>query len=236
MYTLVLQGIAQKTLFRSCTNLALTLSCTQDVKESCSNLALVHGKCPFSCKILADLALFFQARSMQESRKVDIKCAFSCTDLARSCSCLQESFPSKNELARSCKIVQESSLNARLAWHVHAICPFSCTILHQFLQDLAKNVQEMQVIILVATLAKSCTISCKICARLCKNRARKGTYHMHVPSKSCMQDSCTILHDLASSFCWVSWVCMHATSKNELARSCKIVQESCMQDLLGTCT
>ena len=23
---------------------------------------------------------------------------------------------------------------------------------------------------------------------------------MHVPSKSCMQDSCTILHDLASSF------------------------------------
>ena len=25
-------------------------------------------------------------------------------------------------------------------------------------------------------------------------------------------------------------------SKNELARSCKIVQESCMQDLLGTCT
>ena len=35
--------------------------------------------------------------------------------------------------------------------------------------------------------------------------------------------------------------CMHAQrkttpSKNELARSCKIVQESCMQDLLGTCT
>ena len=25
-------------------------------------------------------------------------------------------------------------------------------------------------------------------------------------------------------------------SKNELARSCKIVQEPCMQDLLGTCT
>ena len=58
----------------------------------------------------------------------------------------------------------------------------------------------MQVIILAATLAKSCTISCKICARLCKNRARKGTYRVHVPSKSCMQDSCTILHDLASSF------------------------------------
>ena len=78
---------------------------------------------------------------------------------------------------------------------LHAICPFSCTILHQFLQDLAKNVQEMQIIILAATLAKSCTISCKICARLCKNRARKGTYRMQV-----LQDSCTILHDLASSF------------------------------------
>ena len=33
-----------------------------------------------------------------------------------------------------------------------------------------------------------------------KNRASKGTYRVHVPSKSCMQDSCTILHDLASSF------------------------------------
>ena len=29
---------------------------------------------------------------------------------------------------------------------------------------------------------------------------------------------------------------MNKPSKNELARSCKIVQESCMQDLLGTCT
>ena len=30
------------------------------------------------------------------------------------------------------------------------------------------------------------------------------------------------------------YICL--PSKNELARSCKIVQESCMQDLLGTCT
>ena len=30
--------------------------------------------------------------------------------------------------------------------------------------------------------------------------------------------------------------CLLQPSKNELARSCKIVQESCMQDLLGTCT
>ena len=32
--------------------------------------------------------------------------------------------PSKNELARSCKILARL-LHARLAWHVHAICPFS---------------------------------------------------------------------------------------------------------------
>ena len=107
--------------------------------------------------------------------------------------------PSKNELARSCKIV-----HARLAWHVHAICLFSCMILAQsctmqFLQDLAKSVQEMQVIILAATLAKSCTISCEICARLCKNHARKGTYRVHVPRARFLQDSCMILQ---VRFCW----------------------------------
>ena len=69
-------------------------------------------------------------------------------------------------------------LHARLAWHVHAICPFSCTILHNLAPILArswKKVQEtpnLQVIILAASLAKSCTISCKNRARLCKNRAR----------------------------------------------------------------
>ena len=126
---------------------------------------------------------------------------------------VERCIPAKTNLqdhARLCKNLARI-LHARLAWHVHAICPFSCTVLAQsctkFLQDLAKNVQEMQVIILAATLAKSCTISCKISARLCKNRARnvqeKGhDYRVHVPSKSCMQDSCncTILHDLASSF------------------------------------
>ena len=66
----------------------------------------------------------------------------------------------------------------------------------QFLQDLAKSVQEMQVIILAATLAKSCT---KICARLCKNHARKGTYRVHVPRARFLQDSCMILQ---VHFCW----------------------------------
>ena len=73
----------------------------------------------------------------------------------------------------------------------------SCTILHQFLQDLAKNVQEMQVIILAATLAKSCTISCKICARIVQEKG-------HVACTCQASLACKILarflHDLASSF------------------------------------
>ena len=109
---------------------------------------------------------------------------------------------------RTCKIMQDCArmiLHARLSWHVHAICPFSCTILAQSCTYLARNG------------ARFCKRCCKnnylgflhinffarlarIGARLCKNRARKGTYRVHVPSKSCMQDSCTILHDLASLF------------------------------------
>ena len=109
-----------------------------------------------------------------------------------------ECYPAKTNLQDHARILQESCMQ-----DLHAICPFSCTILHQFLQDLAKNVQEMQVIILAATLAKSCTISCKICARLCKNRARKGTSRASLACKILarfLHNSCTILHDLASSF------------------------------------
>ena len=110
--------------------------------------------------------------------------------------------PAKTNLqdhARLCKNLACKTCLAR-ASDMSLFLHDSCTILHQFLLDLAKNCANLQVIILAASLAKSCTISCKICARLCKNRARKGTYRVHVPSKSCMQDSCTILHDLASSF------------------------------------
>ena len=107
--------------------------------------------------------------------------------------------PSINELARLCKNLACKTCLAR-ARDMSLFLHDSCTILPQFLQDLAKKCANLQVIILAASLANSYTISCKICARLCINRARKGTYRVHVPSKSCMQDSCTILHDLASSF------------------------------------
>ena len=78
-------------------------------------------------------------KNLKESCLIDFLCMCGYTVLP----------PSKNELARSCKNLARI-LHARLG--LHAICPFSCTILHQFLQDLAKNVQEMQVIILAATL------------------------------------------------------------------------------------
>ena len=53
-----------------------------------------------------------------------------------------------------------------------------------------------------------CEDLARIGARLCKNRARKGTYRVHVPSKSCMQDSCKILAQscmiLQVRFCWAA--------------------------------
>ena len=122
-----------------------------------------------------------------------------------------QSHSAKANLQDHARILQESCIQ-----DLHAICPFSCTILHQFLQDLAKNVQEMQVIILAATLAKSCTISCKICARLCKNRARKGTYRVQV----FMQDSCKILAQscmiLQVRFCWACSNCLQPHSVVEV--------------------
>ena len=130
-----------------------------------------------------------------------------CTSLSR--STVHLIFPVTTQQKRTCKIMQESCMQ-----DLHAICPFSCTILHQFLQDLAKKVQEtpnLQVIILAASLAKSCTISCKNHARLCKNRARivqdcarKGT-GISGASLACkilarfLQDSCKILQ---VHFCW----------------------------------
>ena len=97
---------------------------------------------------------------------------------------------------------------------------YTCTILHQFLQDLAKNVQEMQVLILAATLAKSCSISCKICARLCKNRARKGTSRARakqVLHARFLQDSCMILQ---VRFCWGSSSCNSFCSLSVLLSPC----------------
>ena len=95
----------------------LKLSCkimhARDIQESCSNLALMHGKCPFSCKILANLALFLQApaRFMQDlahARKVEVKCPFF--------------------LHRSCKTVLEAELQHYYDCYmiIHAYTSSSC--------------------------------------------------------------------------------------------------------------
>ena len=65
-------------------------------------------------------------------------------------------------------------------------------ILQEMVQDFARD-------------AASSHIFCKVLQELVQDCARtvqeKGhNYRVHVPSKSCMQDSCAILHDLASSF------------------------------------
>ena len=94
-------------------------------------------------------------------------------------------------------------LHARLAWHVHAICLFSWTILHnilhQFLQDLAKKSARNSKLTGNYSCSISCKIlhhflqeSCKIVQESCKFVQEKG-HRVHVPSKSCMQDSCKIL-------------------------------------------
>ena len=108
-------------------------------------------------------------------------------------------------LARSCKIVQESCKNLACktclarARDMSLFLHDSCTILHQFLQDLAKNVQA---IILAATLAKSCTISCKICARLCKNCARNVQEKGHIVCTCQASLACKILARFLHNLAW----------------------------------
>ena len=118
--------------------------------------------------------------------------------------------PSKKELARSCKIVQESCKNLACktclarARDMSLFLHDSCTISHQFLQDLAKNVQEMQIIILAATLAPFLARYVQDCARIvqemCKKRDISRARAKQVLHARFLQDSCTILHDFASSF------------------------------------
>ena len=81
--------------------------------------------------------------------------------LIRSVTSLPGPFnPAKTNLqdhARLCKNLACKTCLAR-ACDMSLFLHDSCTILHQFLQDLAKNCANLQVIILAASLAKSCTI------------------------------------------------------------------------------
>ena len=105
--------------------------------------------------------------------------------------------PSKNELARSCK----NLARILLAWHVHAICPFSCAILAQSCTYLARNGAGF---CCKNNYLHFLHIFCKILQELVQDCARKWTYHVHVPSKSCMQDSCKILAQ-SCKFTFAGW-------------------------------
>ena len=76
-------------------------------------------------------------------------------------------------LHNSCKILKKKKCgrNSKLAGNYS--CSISCKILHHFLQDMCKIMQDS--------------------ARIVQEKG-------HIACKSCMQDSCTILHDLVSSF------------------------------------
>ena len=113
-------------------------------------------------------------------------------------------YPAKTNLqdhARLCKNLARI-LHARLAWHVHAICPFSCTILAPILARSCKNVQEMQVII------NSCKIlhhflRDTIVQESCKKRDMSRAHAKQVLHARFLQDSCMILQ---FCFCWVGGV------------------------------
>ena len=103
---------------------------------------------------------------------------------------------------RTCKIMQDCAriLHARLAWHVHAICPFSCTILARFLHNLAHTLQEMlQDFARVAFLAHFLQYLARIGARLCKNCARTGHIACTCQASLACKNLARFLHDLASS-------------------------------------
>ena len=57
---------------------------------------------------------------------------------------------------RTCKIMQDCAriLHARLAWHVHAICPFSCTILAQSCQEMVQNFARVAARIITCIFCK----------------------------------------------------------------------------------
>ena len=102
--------------------------------------------------------------------------------------------PSKNELARSCKIVQESCMQDLLG-----TCTRYVPFLARFFHNLAKNVQT--VIILAASLAKSCTIARYVqdCARIVQETGHIASTCQASLACKILAQSCMILQ---VRFCW----------------------------------
>ena len=104
---------------------------------------------------------------------------------------------------RTCKIMQDCAriLHARLAWHVHTICPFSCTFLAHILQEMVQDFARAAARIISTSISctfffpRSCKNWCKIVQETCKKRdiscARaRAKQVLHA----------RFLHDFASSF------------------------------------
>ena len=96
----------------------------------------------------------------------------------------------------TCKIMQDCTriLHARLAWHVHAICPFSCTILAGkiFLQHLLQN------------LAPFLARYVQDCARIMQEKGHIACMCQANLACKVLAQSCMILQ---VRFCWegISW-------------------------------
>ena len=91
-------------------------------------------------------------------------------------------------------------LHARLAWHVHAICPFSCTILQDLAHILQEMVQETPNLQVAPFLARYVQDRARIVQESCKKRDISRACAMQVLHARFLHNLAGILHDLASSF------------------------------------
>ena len=84
-------------------------------------------------------------------------------------------------------------LHARLAWHVHAICPFSCTILAQSCTYLARNGARFCKRCCKNNYLQVCTFFCKILQELVQDCARIVQEKGHIACTCHASLACKIL-------------------------------------------
>ena len=145
--------------------------------------------------------------------------------------------PAKTNLQDHARI-----LHARLAWHVHAICPFSCTILHNP-PILARSCKKSANLKGNYSCSISCKIlhhflqeSCKIVQESCKFVQEKGHIACTCQASLACKILARFLHDLASSFllgCMPSTY-MYKVIAEERPPLCLASLASCFAVLLTT--
>ena len=118
------------------------------------------------------------------------------------------SVPKPTQQKRTCKIMQDCAriLHARLAWHVHVICPFSCTILAQSCTYLARNGARFCKRCCKNNYLQVCTFFCKILQELVQDCARIVQEKGHIACTCQASLACKILAQscmiLQVRFCW----------------------------------